>query len=187
MFRRALVLATGTALSLVMGVGPAQAAKPLDHGHWEGTDSFDVEDCGVVLHIDAAFDGVTTIRVVRGSDGQAFLAHDNYEFSETITLADDDPTTNEYVTTHGKGNFVEQHATHLYGDVWRFEAIDAGTFTVRDSDGNVLLRARGVVQLTAVFDTLGDGEPGGVLISEEVVVRGPHPDTFCDVVLAELT
>jgi len=129
---------------------------------------------------------VSTIRTVRDSDGQAFSGHSTFQFSETITLADDHPATNEFVTTKGVDNFVEQHATHVSGTVWQFEAISAGTFVVRDADGNVLLRDRGVLQLTAVFDTLGDGQPGGVLISETVVVRGPHSDAFCEVVTAEL-
>ena len=88
---------------------------------------------------------MSTIRTVRDSDGQAFSGHSTFQFSETITLADDDPATNEFVTTKGVDNFVEQHATHVSGTVWQFEAISAGTFVVRDADGNVLLRDRGVL------------------------------------------
>lgn len=174
-------------LGLALGpVGAAAAAPPYDHERFSGAASFDFDDCGVVLHSEVSFQGVTTIRTVRDSDGQAFFGHDTFQFSETITLADEDPATNDFVTTKGVGNFVEQHATHVSGTVWEFQAISAGSFVVRDADGNVLLRDRGVLQLTAVFDTLGDGQPGGVLISETVVVRGPHSDAFCEVVTAEL-
>jgi hypothetical protein len=44
----------------------------------------------------------------------------------------------------------------------------------------VLLRETGLVELAYVFDTLNDGQPGGVLLSEEFVrASGQHP-TFSE-------
>jgi hypothetical protein len=39
---------------------------------------------------------------------------------------------------------------------------------VEDSDGNVVLRDRGRLTFRALFDTLGDGEPGGELLEQEL-------------------
>jgi hypothetical protein len=178
----------------VLGLGlffaaPAEA-KPVEKGHYSGSDAFDEEICGLEVHLEVTFRGSFHTLPVKGTGGQAFFAHDNYEFREVITVVGGDPAT--FVTTHGNGVFHEQHATPRPDEgpyVYEFEAIDAGTFTLRDSSGKVLVRDRGVVQLTAVFDTLGDSQPGGVLISEDVVFRGPHSDdeTFCAAFVGALT
>ncbi|MGH8893828.1 MAG: hypothetical protein ACRDWY_11075 [Actinomycetes bacterium] len=188
MLRRALVAVAFAAVALLgVAPGPAQAGKPVEHSHFEGTDSFDETVCGLDVHFEVAFSGVATIRPVRDSDGQAFFGHSTVGFTETITLAD--PTSNAFVTTRGQFNFVEQHATHLSGDLWQFEASEAGTFTVRDSDGNTLIHDRGVAKFTAVFDTLGDSQPGGILLDEQVVLHGPHSteEAFCAAFVGALT
>ena len=47
---------------------------------------------------------------------------------------------------------------------------------IEDSAGRVVVRDRGVIRYSALFDTLGDDEPGGELIEEfPPQVRGPHP------------
>ena len=164
----------------------AQAAPPYDHMHYSGTDSFTDTLCGLAITGTVEFSGVTTVRTVKGSDGQAFLAHNNYETVETITYA---ATGNKIVFT-ANGVFHEQRASHVSGTVWSFDFLDAGTFTITDLDGNRLLRDRGVIKIRQLFDTLGDSQPGGILISEELLaLHGPHADesTFCNVVLDQLT
>lgn len=187
--RAAAILAAAVVGLGLLVAGPAQA-KPVERGHFSGSDSFDEEVCGLDVHIEVTFRGSFHTLPAKGSDGQAFFGHTNYEFREVITLVGGDPAT--FVTTHGHGVFHEQHATprpELGPYVYEFEAIDAGTFTLRDSSGTVLIRDRGVLQLTAVFDTLGDSQPGGVLISEDIVFRGPHSDdeTFCAAFVGALT
>jgi hypothetical protein len=64
--------------------------------------------------------------------------------------------------------------------------IQAGQpFVVYNSDGQVVLRDRGVIRFTYLFDTLGDNEPGGVFVQDvDVRVNGPHPGfdaDFCDI------
>jgi hypothetical protein len=47
--------------------------------------------------------------------------------------------------------------------------------------GAVVLRNRGVIRTTILFDTLGDDTPGGVTLEElDVSVAGPHPGFFMD-------
>jgi hypothetical protein len=47
--------------------------------------------------------------------------------------------------------------------------------------GNVVLRDQGRVTYRAIIDTLGDSQPGGELIEQEITsVSGPHPGLFAD-------
>ena len=164
----------------------AQAAPPYQHMRYSGSDSFTNTICGLDVTIDTEFHGVFTIRTVKDSGGQAFLAHDNHESVDTIT----NPDTGKQLIITTNDVFHEQRAKHVEGNAWMFEAVTAGTFTLTTLDGTRLLRDRGVMKVRAVFDTLGDGQPGGILISEEVLaVHGPHADdsTFCSTFLAQLT
>jgi hypothetical protein len=164
----------------------AHAAAPYLHEHYSGSDSFTDTICGLETTNTVEFSGVVTIRTVKDSDGQAFLAHDNYLTVETIT----NPANGNQLIITANGVFHEQHATFVGGTVWAFDARDAGTFTLTDPDGNILLRDRGVVLLHAIFDTLGDSQPGGELIVEDPpIFHGPHSEdsVFCGVVLDQLT
>jgi hypothetical protein len=189
--RRGIIVVRRLLLPIIVVIGlftpaVAQAAPPYEHMHYSGTDSFTDTLCGLAVTGTVVFSGVTTVRTVKDSDGQAFLAHNNYETVETITYA---PTGNQIVFT-ANGVFVEQRASHVSGTVWTFDFLDAGTFTITDPDGNRLLRDSGVVKIRQLFDTLGDSQPGGVLITEELLaLHGPHADesTFCDVVVDQLT
>ena len=63
---------------------------------------------------------------------------------------------------------------------------------IEDSSGHVVVRDRGMIRQTFLFDTLGDGVPGGEFLSDtSTVVHGPHPGfapdfPFCQIA-AELT
>ena len=49
-------------------------------------------------------------------------------------------------------------------------------YMVVDEAGNVVVRDRGVIKRTILFDTLGDATPGGELIEDvSVDFGGPHP------------
>ena len=164
----------------------AQAAPPYEHMRYSGSDSFTNMICGLDVTIDVEYRGVFTIRTVKDSGGQAFLAHDNHESVETIT----NPATGNQLIITTNDVFHEQRAKHVDGNAWLFEAVNAGTFTLTTPEGARLLRDRGVIKFRAVFDTLGDGQPGGIQLSEEVLaVHGPHADesTFCSAFLGQLT
>jgi hypothetical protein len=52
-----------------------------------------------------------------------------------------------------------------------------------------VLRDRGVIRHRGLFDTLGDGAPGGLLLDHEIVgIGGPHPgfdqteEEFCTMI-----
>ena len=186
---RALALLAAAGLVLVTPA-TAHAGKPyFPSERYEGTDSFDEEDfCGIEVHFEVEFSGVAHVLPVKGSEGQAFLGFDNFEVTEIISTEDG------WIRTERNGAFHEQRATHISGDIWEFQFIDAGTFRVYDSDGNLLLRANGVFKASEQWDTLGDSQPGAEPVDDgatfEVVAdNGPTftDEEFCAAVLPELT
>ena len=184
---RALALVAGAALVLATPAA-AHAGKPyFPSERYAGTDSFDEEDfCGIEVHFEVEFSGVSHVLPVKGSDGQAFLGFDNFEVTEIISTEDG------WIRTERNAAFHEQKATHVSGNIWEFQFIDAGTFRVYDSDGTLLLRANGVFKASEQWDTLGDSQPGAVPVPdtfEVIASNGPSftDEEFCAAVLPELT
>jgi hypothetical protein len=182
--RSATILATlPLALSLALfAPAGAQAAPPFDHFHEEVTDSGSFDDCGFTIEFDFTGSFHTTLREVPDSGGQAFFLRENVKFQNVLT----NPATGAWFLIRGTSLFKEMTARHVEGDIWEFTAQEVGQpFTVEDSDGNLVLRDRGRITLRALFDTLGDSQPGGDLIEEEITsVSGPHPGLevdFCEI------
>lgn len=167
---RALVVVLGTLLGLLVAQ-PAGAA-PLVNERYSGTESF--TDCGG-FQVESSFSGRVMIKdATPATDGQFFYFQDNYQYRDVIT----NPDTGEFVVVRGNGIFKEVQARQVEGSVFTFLTHEAGQpFVVEDSSGRVVLRDRGMITLSYVFDTLGDSEPGGVFLEDPVVVRvsGPHP------------
>lgn len=179
----ALVLALVAVIAFI-AAAPARATV-IDRERYAGVISADYELCGIRVHEEGEFGGTVHVRVGKGDVTGAFFAHDRFHYAVTIT----NEANGRYFTTEGAGVFNEQRATRIDGSVFEFTQIEAGqTFVLRDPDGNVVLRDRGRVRTTILFDTLGDGTPGGELVAVlDEDVAGPHPgfrfdDTgvFCD-------
>jgi hypothetical protein len=160
---------------LMLGVavpGTARAA-PVDHLHGEvaGMGSFD--DCGFNIEFDFATTFHVLIRELPHSDGEAFIGQENVSFRNVHT----NPATGAWFLVRGRYAFKEVTARHIEGDIWEFTVHEVGQpFVIEDSGGKVVLHERGRIALRAVFDTLGDGQPGGILLEEEITgVHGPHP------------
>jgi hypothetical protein len=165
-------------------VTPAQGAVFERFRFVDDPYSFEEEICGIEVQIEGTATGATRIRTGKGKRATAFFEHTNVAFSETWTAAN-----GSFVTVTGRIVFNEVRAVPLGGNLFRFTAIEAGQpFRLYDSQGNLVLRDRGVIRFSAVFDTLGDAIPGGVLVQElEPSVRGPHPgffdETLCPVLV----
>jgi hypothetical protein len=180
----------GVAAMLTSGMaGAAQAAAPVQPvASYSGTDSFDVTDCGQTLHFEVTFSGKDSIRPAPRSD-EAFLLHDRYRFSERISLAanPDGP----YVITEVKGNFIETRARLLdpaEPTIYQFWTVDAGTFRLYSSTGELLVRSNGVFKGSNIQDTGGDKAPGSTFIREvSGDFRGNESGDFCEAIRAELT
>lgn len=167
-------LAAGLAiLVLLIAVGPAAAVQYSSERYtWDDSGSY---ECGPGNWVDwkAEGGGRFSIRTGTGKADGAFFAHDNYAWHAVDTRRSDGLS----LFFSGQGNFKETKATRVAGTIFAFTAVDAGQpFVVRDADGNVLLRDRGSIRETIVFDTLGDDTPGGDFI-ESISFRanGPHP------------
>ena len=187
---RSVTAALGTAALMTGGsAGVAQADAPVAPvDHYAGSDSYNVTDCGLRLHVEVTFSGMTFIRPAPGSE-EAFLLHDRYHFAETITLVSDPDGPS--VTTAGSGNFVETTARLLdpaEPTIYRFTTVDAGTFRLYSSTGEVLVSSRGVFKGTNVQDTLGDKMPSSEFIEEiSGDFHGNESGDFCQAIEAALT
>jgi len=180
---RACIVVIASVLVSAAGVPAAQAVAPDINEQYSYQETSHFRDCGLRLREDTVGGGHFLVFPIPESNGEAWLGHDNYWFRSVLTNRD----TGEYVVVSGRGLFKEMNGTQIEGDIWEFTALEAGQpLVLRDSEGGVLLRLRGVVKYEATFDLLGDGMLGGVLLEANIVhVGGPDPDYefhFCDVI-----
>jgi len=176
------VAATATMASILLP--PAAIAKPLEITRYNDTYTDSFSDCGFRIDVAGEASGRYMIKdATPKTSGQFFRVLDKYSFTESLT----NHRTGEWFSISARGTFREMPARlHADGQTVTYQVKDSGAFnTVRDSDGNLLFRDRGTVTFEFVFDTLGDSQPGGEPISEELSsVSGPHPffeADFCEV------
>ena len=183
--RRVLGTAGVLALATLAAALPARAEVIL-HDRFDGSFSEDFEECGIPLHSDFAFRGTTHLRVGKGDLDSLFLLLLRIQTTDTIT----NPANGKFLVI--ESNVLERdiHASRVEGSVFESTSVESGQpFVVRDMNGDVVLRDRGSIAFTTLFDTLGDDIPGGELVAEvDVKVNGPHPgfflneDQFCGLV-----
>jgi hypothetical protein len=156
---------------------PAQA-EVIEQQHYAFSFSEDFELCGIAVHEEGEVRGTAHFRVAKGDLDSAFFSHDNYESTSTIT----NPANGKFLVIERNALFHETVGTRVEGTIFQFTAVEAGQpFVLRDMSGGIVLRDRGVIRSTILFDTLGDETPGGeflALVDEQVA--GPHPGFFLD-------
>ena len=140
---------------------------------------------GLKFEVKGRSRGYETIYNVPGSGGQAFLDDNRNRYREVWT----NKANGRKAYVSGESRFREVKATHVKGDVWRFRSLLSGApFVVKNDKGNVVLAEWGVLVVDTTFDTLGDSQPGGEPLDDEVVSsRGNWPTwdpdfEFCDLV-----
>ena len=138
-------------------------------------------DCGFPVEVTGVASGNFRLREGAGDDATAFFSLERISFREIHT----NPQTGEWFSLSGHFANNEVSATRVEGSLFEFRIIKAGQVAViKDSDGALFARDRGVVRRTILFDTDGDQEPGGELVEVvELHLAGPHPtfDRLCDV------
>ena len=175
--RRRVLLALGWAGLVALAAALPAAATVIERGHYAGTDAWSYDDCGPEVGVTAEFGGVFRIRAGKGDAESAFFVADNYWYRETHVRGD-----GKTAVIEGDGVYNELTAVNVSGSVFEFRTINAGKpFTMSDGEGNVLLRDRGVLEVTFLFDTLGDDTPGGVFVDlVDVSAHGQFPGLEAD-------
>jgi hypothetical protein len=158
------------ALVLAVAVpGVAQAAPPVEDFRFDESGAGSTDECGFITEFEFTNSGHVMLREV---DGQAFPEHTNFQTEIMVT----NPETGASIFIREFGLFKDFTAQHVEGNVWEFTAQAVGQYIVEDSDGNVVFRNSGRVATRYLFDTFGDGQPGGEILELEVTgVNGPHP------------
>ena len=153
-------VATAGALALVVlawAALPAQA-QVIDRERFAFSFSEESELCGIAVHQDSEGTGTMHERVGKGKVDSAFFAHVTFQYTDTFT----NPANGEFLVIEGHAVFQETKAIPVGGTVFRFIDVEAGQIVVlRDSGGRVVLRDRGAIRTSILFDTLGDDTPGG--------------------------
>jgi hypothetical protein len=186
--RRLLGVVLATAVAGLVAVPAAQGTIFERFRFVDDPYSFPEEICGIEVQIEGTVSVHGRIRTGKGKLATAFFGLFNVDYSETWAAAN-----GRFVTVTGNSVFNEVKAVPLGGNLFRFTAVEAGQpFRLYDSQGVLVLRDRGVIRHSAVFDTEGDASPEAVLIEEfEPSVRGPHAgffdETLCPVLVPLLT
>src|SRR5262249_43335103 len=158
----------GTIALVVLGVTPAHATV-VDRGSFNGSETVPDPQCGIALVRSSTFSGSFRVRVDKQSGGQAFFQRLNFDYRDVFT----NPANHKSMTFEGHSVTNEIAATPLGSNLYKFTVVETGQpFVVRDGNGAVVLRDRGVLRHHVVFDTLGDGTPGGITLDDQVVAVG---------------
>ena len=167
--------AFATTAALLAAAVPAQATVQ-DHVHYSDTFSDDFTECGFAIHLDGVASGNARIRVGKGDLDTAYFGLDNYEYTVKLT----NTANGRFVTEWGNGIIRDVSATHVSGSIFQFTTVESGRpYNLSDASGRVLVRDRGAIRDTYLFDTRGDHTPGGEFLDLiEERVSGPHPGFF---------
>lgn len=169
-------------ISLLVAIGMtlpvAAQAAPLEREHYSGSESFEFDDCGFTVHGEVTFEGTFMLKAPR-ADGAPPYLFDNYEAHETLTA------NGRTLTIDHQGLYKDLRITLVEGTVYQFVAMEAGQpFVMRDGDGNILFRDRGVLKSTFQVDTQGDLDlENDVFIEgsfELLADHGRHPGFYID-------
>jgi hypothetical protein len=184
---RRTVAASLIAVVATLVICTSASAKVIGQQHYSDTYSFSYDDCGFPVDGAGQVSGHDLLRVLPG--GQAFLDLNRQTFREVHTNVE----TGKWFVVRGNTLYHEIRGTQVDGNIYEFTSIEAGQpFVIEDSSGHVIVRDRGVIRETYLFDTLGDGVPGGEFLGDtSIVVHGPHPGfaddfQFCQIA-ADLT
>ena len=166
------LFAGATVVAVLALAVPAQA-KVVEHVHYSDSFSDDFEACGFAIHSEGSASGNARIRAGKHELATAFFALDNYEYSDTWTNTANGRT----LTIWGNAIIRDVTARHVEGSIFKFTTVESGRpFNLSDGDGNVVLRDRGAIRSTYLFDTEGDDRRGRQFLEELALrVSGPHP------------
>jgi hypothetical protein len=165
-----------TGLVILVTLAAPAPAKIIERERYEGTFTDSHDDCGFPVHVEGSFSGLFLLREANRHLAGAFLFVDNFSWEEVHT------GNGRSITLRGHGVVNEHGAVEFDGSIFEFHTIVAGQpLAIYDANGKLVLRDRGVIRITYLFDTLGDDEPGGNFVELlNVEFGGPHPGEFLE-------
>jgi len=164
------VFATTTAL---LAAGPAGATVIEKFREVAAPYEFVITDCeGATYAVEGVFTGRFILRQGTGPAAEAFPYVERFSIEETWT----DPETGGWFTVRANMLGNEVKARPVDGTIFEFRKVEAGRQTVWNSEGELVAHNSGALLITFLFDTLGDGMPGGEYDWDSFVedARGPH-------------
>jgi hypothetical protein len=170
-------LVFAVAFAMLLAAAPVQA-KPLEREHYSGTESFDFDECGFVIHVENTFEGLFMLKAPR-REGAPPRLFNNYESHETLTA------NGKSITIDHQGMYKDLRITLVSGTIYQFTAMEVGQpFVVRDADGNKVFFDRGRLLVTFQVDTQGDSDlDNDVFIDGSFSLladNGRHPGFYAD-------
>lgn len=170
-----------TALACLVGVvaggGPA-GATVVDRGLVSEEYGFSFDDCGFPIDLEGVLNARYRIREGQDDDESAYYVRETFSYREVLT----NPDTGEWFVLRGNGTANDVKATRIENSLFEVKSIVSGQpFVIEDSQGNVVVRDRGVIRTWIVFDTGGDDDPASTEVEFlDFQVGGPHPALFVD-------
>ena len=157
------------ALATVGPVTPANAGGIIERNSFDYAFDDSFKDCGTTIDYHREGTVSSTIRDANGrTGGQFFFYGESYSFRETFT----DRRTGDFISASASGRFreLQPRVISTDGSIVTYITKDSGAlYNLYDSEGALVARDRGTITERYVFDTLGDSQPGGVFLSEELV------------------
>jgi hypothetical protein len=174
-------ITTLVAMTVIALGGIPVGATIYEKGRFTEEISFSYDDCGFPVEVTGEESLQYRIRQGKGKAASFFFFRGTGSFREVHTNTE----TGESFVVRGQRVFNEVRARRVEGTIFKVTAVEAGQpFVVENSAGEVVLRDRGVIRYTILFDTEGDDVPGGVEVEFlGADVRGPHPGfdaDFCE-------
>jgi hypothetical protein len=177
---RARAAKTGVVVLAVAAIGWASPARSevINQRHFTETTSEDVEFCGLSLHVVNEERVSANIRVGKGDLDTLFFGRWVEKSVATFTNS----ANGKFFTVSGNSVSHDIQGELVKGSIFRQTIIEAGLPVVlTDMNWNVVMRDRGVIRTTILFDTGGDHVPGGETVEVlDLRVSGPHPDFFLE-------
>ena len=170
--RRPWIALLTASAAVALTAGPAAAAHYQGETPYDDTYAFSYDDCGFRIDVDGHTWGAFAFRTGTGLDTGAFFTRNRYSIHEVQTR----PSTGVSVVIDQRGQFNDVRAVRVEGSIFEFTSQSAGSAVVTDGDGTVIGREAGIVHDRFLFDTLGDGEPGGDYLGPIASwANGRHP------------
>jgi len=179
--RRHLLGSLAMAIVLLAGLTGSAAAgsKPgiYDQGSWD--DPINEAACDAGYQIVGYDRGHWKIaNATKATNYQFFIFSNDYNGHTKVT----NPANGKWVTEDWHGSFSEVHPQMHKDDpnVFTHETVEVGLYTIHKSNGKLAYADPYTVVTRRVFDTLGDGVPGGNELSYTELVNTTDQDfDFC--------